>query len=106
MRSVILSVPTPQGSTSPRLAALTRHLKARLLDFDPGGPEVLSCDESTGQIQVRFPNPTPQTVAQALQERFGVEICEEKQYALFYLNETLPFEDLDYVWGCLFEILT
>lgn len=106
MRSVILSVPTPQGSASPRLAALTRHLKARLLDFDPGGPEVLSCDESTGQIQVRFPNHTPQTVAQALQERFGVEICAESQYALFYLNKTLPFEDLDYVWGCLFEILT
>ena len=106
MRSVKLSVSTPQGSTSPRLAALTRHLKARLLDFDPGGPEILSCDESTGQIQVRFPNHSPKTVAQTLQELFGVEICAEKQYALFYLSETLPFEDLDYVWGCLFEILT
>ena len=104
MRSVNLSART--NHPSPRLAALTRHLNARLLDFEPGGPEVLSCDQSTGQIRVRFPNHSPQAVAHALGRRFGVEIRAEEQYALFYLNEMIQFEDLDYVWGCLFEILT
>lgn len=104
MRSVNLS--SPANTASPRLAALTRHLNARLLDFDPGGPEVISCDQSSGQTQVRFPNRSPQAVAQALASRFGVEIRAEEQYALFYLNEMIQFEDLDYVWGCLFEILT
>ena len=104
MRSVTLSVPASRPS--PRLAALTRHLRARLLDFDPGGPEVIAWDEGTGWIKARFPNLSPQEAEEALRSRFGVEICAEGQYALFYLNETLPFEDLDYVWGCLFEILT
>lgn len=106
MRTVILSVPAQMSLPSPRLSALTRHLNARLLDFEPGGPEVISCDERTGQVKARFPHHSTQAVADALHSCFGVDICAENQYALFYLNETILFEDLDYVWGCLYEILT
>ena len=30
----------PAAAPSPRLARLTGHLQARLLDFGPGGPEI------------------------------------------------------------------
>ena len=39
----------PASLPSPRLARLTRHLTARLLDFDPGGPQILWADEERGQ---------------------------------------------------------
>ena len=31
----------PTSAQAPRVARLTRHLKARLEDFGPGGPEVV-----------------------------------------------------------------
>ena len=34
----------PTSAQAPRVARLTRHLKARLEDFGPGGPEVVQAD--------------------------------------------------------------
>ena len=46
------------GSRDPaRVARLTRHLKARLEDFGPGGPQVGSPGEGTGAGAARFPRP-------------------------------------------------
>ena len=44
MRTVQMDVPWT-GEESPRLARLTRHWKARLEDFEPGGPQVLLADQ-------------------------------------------------------------
>lgn len=94
----------PAAAPSPRLARLTRHLTARLLDFDPGGPQVLWADEERGQISARFPGHDLGQVLAGL-ERLGIRVAREGDAALFSLDPDLPFESLDYVWGCLFEIL-
>ena len=38
-------------------------------------------------------------------ERLGICVAREGDAALFSLDPDLPFESLDHVWGCLFEIL-
>lgn len=106
MRSVDLS-PSVRSSGDPlRVAALTRHLHARLLDLGPGGPEVLSVDERLGQITVCFPGRSAQSVLSVLSQRFGIQAAQDGTHILFALNDTVPFEDLDYVWGCLFDLLS
>mgnify|MGYP003373825908 CR=1 FL=1 len=45
----------PTSAQAPRVARLTRHLKARLEDFGPGGPEVVQADQATGTVRFRVP---------------------------------------------------
>lgn len=106
MRAVDLTRRCPVPSDPERRAALTRHLNARLLDFDPGGPEVLLCDPESGLIRFRFPNHSPQWAAAALSAEYHIQTIPTSEYIELYLNETIPFEDLDYVWGCLFQLLS
>ena len=91
MRTVNLSVPAPAKGDPARLARLVRHLEARLHDFGPGGPEVRSADQESGLVLAHFSGGTPRTLADTLARSFGIL--------------DLPFEDLDYVWGCLFQVL-
>lgn len=104
MRHLDLSHSRPRPGGGERTARLTRHLEARLLDFDPGGPEVLETDQRAGFVAVRFPGHTLSEVLEALAAR-GVLAEEESGRAVFHLSPDLPFEGLDYLWGCLFEIL-
>lgn len=94
----------PAAAPSPRLARATRHLKARLLDFGPGGPEVRSADQERGLIAARFPGHDTAQVLAGLRSR-GIAACQEGDLALFWLDPDGRFEDLDYLWGCLFELL-
>lgn len=55
MRQIDLTHPNRVPGSEARVARLTRHLRARLLDFGPGGPEVLSADEAAGAVRARFP---------------------------------------------------
>lgn len=104
MRTLDLTQADRQILDPSRLAALTRHLHARLLDFGPDGPEVLNWDQTSGVIQVTFPGHDIQSVSAQL-KACGVQITPNPDYALLYLDETIPFEHLDYLWGCLFDIL-
>lgn len=104
MRSVNLTLSRPCAGQEALLARLTRHLEARLLDFGPGGPEVLSSDQASGTIRARFPGHEVARVQEDL-ARQGVlveNVCGE---AVFHLSPDIPFEDLDYVWGCLNALL-
>ena len=104
MRTVNLS--QPSGSPDPlRTARLTRHLRARLLDFDPGGPEVTAFDEETGTILVRFPGHDTAQILRRLEQKWGILVGQQEGLARFTLSPGISFEDLDYVWGCLFELL-
>lgn len=105
MKNIQLNVPARSVGDPARLGRLTRHLRARLLDFGPGGPEVLSADEAAGLVSVRFPGRETQSVLQSLARQCGISAAAEGDHALFCLAEDTRFEDLDYVWGCLFEIL-
>ena len=96
------SRPDPQQAE--RTARLTRHLDARLRDFAPGGPEVVSVDQKSGRITARFPGHETHSIVEAL-ERRRVEVGEEDGLAVFLLSPDIAFEDLDYVWGCLNELL-
>jgi hypothetical protein len=40
-----------------------------------------------------------------LREKYGIAAAQSGDRAIFFLGPELPFEDLDYVWGCLFEVL-
>lgn len=103
MYTLNLNRPTPYPS-SPRLAQLTRHLTARLLDFDPGGPQVAAVDEARGLVSARFPGRDLTRLLDALEE-LDIRVSREGDAALFCLDPELPFESLDYLWGCLFDLL-
>lgn len=105
MRQVDLRRSRPQPGQESRTARLTRHLEARLLDFDPGGPEVLCADQAAGQVTARFPGHDTARVLALLEQEFGISVGLEDGLAVFRLSPDLPFEDLDYLWGCLFELL-
>lgn len=105
MRAVDLSRAAPRPGDPRRLARLTRHLAARLRDFAPGGPQVCSVDEEGGLVRASLPGLTPRAAADTLARRFGILVRPEKDCVAFQLSPELPFEDLDYVWGCLFQLL-
>ena len=105
MRTVPLHIPQPGHSHPSRVARLARHLKARLLDFGPGGPEVVLCDQENGIVTARFPGHDTAAVVEQLVSLFGISAAQEGDCAVFYLTDQTPFEDLDYVWGCLFDLL-
>lgn len=105
MRIVPLHIPQPSHSQPDHVARLARHLSARLLDFGPGGPEVVLCDQERGIVTTRFPGHDTAAVAEQLAARFHVSAAVEDDCAVFYLTDQTPFEDLDYVWGCLFDLL-
>ena len=102
MRTVQMDVPWT-GEESPRLARLTRHWKARLEDFEPGGPQVLLADHERGQVLAAFPEHDTDRLRARL-ERRGVRARQEGETLRFFLTPEMPFEDLDYAWGCLNEI--
>lgn len=89
---------------SPRLARMVRHLEARLLDFGPGGPEVLSADQEAGTVTARFPGHDTAQVLEGLRAR-GISAVQQGGEVLFCLDPEGRFEDLDHLWGCLFELL-
>ena len=105
MRYVSLHEALPHSGQEERVARLTRHLAARLRDFGPGGPEVLSADQQAGRIEARFPGHDTGAVLDRLEKRGGVTAGLEGDRAVFLLSPHTRFEDLDYVWGCLFELL-
>lgn len=105
MRTVNLASSAPSTGDPARLARLTRHLEARLQDFGPGGPEVRSADQGNGLIRARFSGRSPKALAEALEHRFGILVRTEGEDVVFQLTPEIPFEDLDYVWGCLFQVL-
>lgn len=55
MRRVDLARPGAPSGDRARVARLIRHLKARLEDFGPGGPQVMGVDEASGTVTARFP---------------------------------------------------
>ena len=52
MRQIDLTHPNRVPGSEARVARLTRHLRARLLDFGPGGPEGLSADEAAVPVSL------------------------------------------------------
>ena len=105
MRQVDLTKTAGDSRDPARVARLTRHWKARLEDFGPGGPQVVSADEEAGAVTARFPGRDTAQVLRRLEEQCGVRAVQEGELALFRLFPQVRFEDLDYVWGCLFDIL-
>ena len=90
MRRVDLARPGAPSGDRARVARLTRHLKARLEDFGPGGPRVTGVDGG---------------VLDRLERDWGVTVLQDGEDAVFRLAPSVRFEDLDYVWGALFEVL-
>lgn len=103
MRAVDLRTPAPAGGDRQRLARLTRHLKARLEDFGPGGPQVLLFDQDQGLVSARIPGRQVQALLALLADR-GVLADREGDALLFRLRPQLRFEDLDHVWGLLYGV--
>lgn len=102
--TIQLDRPCSPGEQSPRLTRLTLHLQARLLDFAPGGPQVLACDSKIGRVAARFPGRDTSQVWAELAQR-GFHAALEEDCAVFYLSPALRFEDLDRLWGTLYELL-
>ena len=105
MRQIDLTHPNRVPGSEARVARLTRHLRARLLDFGPGGPEVLSADEAAGAVRARFPGHDAAKILDRLAASAGVRARLDGDCALFLLSPDTRFEDLDYLWGSLFDLL-
>lgn len=106
MRTVKFISPLPVEEQASRIARQVRHLAARLNDFGPGGPEVLEADPVRGFVSVRFPGHDLESVLNQLSTQHGVSAVLEGDHAVFHLSPAISFEDLDYTWGCLFELLS
>ena len=65
----------------------------------------MDADQGAGTVTARFPGHDTAQVLRELEERWGVRAAREGELALFRLSQAVSFEDLDYVWGCLFDIL-
>ena len=105
MRQIDLTHPNRVPGSEARVARLTRHLRARPLDFGPGGPEVLSADEAAGAVRARFPGHDAAKILDRLAASAGVRARLDGDCALFLLSPDTRFEDLDYLWGSLFDLL-
>ena len=105
MKHIDFTVPLPQCYDPEHLARQVRHLAARLRDFGPGGPELLSADQTTGQVRARFPGHSADDIRRQLEERFFIRTRLGGDALLFQLTPHIAFEELDHVWGCLFELL-
>lgn len=105
IRVVDLSISPAYPKNSEHLARLVRHLQERLKDLGPNGPSLSPCQES-GRITALFPSYSSAELAENLAQRFGVLVQAAENEVIFNLSPDLPFEDLDYVWGCLFQLLT
>lgn len=106
MRTVNFTLPLPAEEQTSRIARQVRHLAARLNDFGSGGPEVLKADPVCGFVSARFPGRDPESVLNQLSTRHGISAVREGDHAVFHLSPAISFEDLDYTWGCLFELLS
>lgn len=95
--------PTPEQAS--RVARLTRHLKARLEDFGPGGPEVIQADQESGVVRFRIPGKDSVWLQGQLGERWNIRISVEDGLAVCRLGADIAFEQLDRFWGCLFELV-
>lgn len=105
MKYIDFTTSLPQGYDPEQLARRVRHLAARLQDFGPGGPELLSADQTTGLVLARFPGHDTGHIRRQLEERFGIRTRLDGDTLLFQLTPHIAFEELDHVWGCLFELL-
>lgn len=106
MRTVNFTSILPVEEQDFRIARKVRHLAARLNDFGPGGPEVLTADPVCGFVSARFPGHDAESVLTLLSTRHGISVVLDGDHAVFYLSPAISFEDLDYTWGCLFELLS
>ena len=106
MKAIDLSAPAASSGSPARLARLVRHLEARLADLGPGGPQAISACQQTGLVLARFPGHSPQSLADTLKENFGIQVRSEGDFVAFQLTPDLSFEDLDYVWGSLFQLVS
>lgn len=78
---------------------------ARLEDFGPGGPEEVRGDQDTGVVTARVPGRSAARAAEQLEREFGILAGVEGDRLRFSLTPAVRFEELDYLWGCLYELL-
>ena len=88
MRQLDLTRSAP-GADQERTARLARHLEARLRDFGPGGPEVLSCDQRTGTVTARFPGHSTMDILEQLDTRFHIRAVREGPPRLLSSRESI-----------------
>ena len=77
MRQIDLTHPNRVPGSEARVARLTRHLRARLLDFGPGGPRVTGVDEASGTVTARFPGQDTGGVLDRLERDWGVTVLQD-----------------------------
>lgn len=105
MKAINLRDPAPCQEQPERQARLVRHLAARLQDFGPGGPELICADQDSGRVCARFPGHSCGQIVSRLEKEFGVLSGVEGDCVLFRLSPGVQFEELDYLWGCLYQLL-
>ena len=105
MRRVDLARPGAPSGDRARVARLTRHLKARLEDFGPGGPQVTGVDEASGTVTARFPGQDTGGGLDRLERDWGVTALPDGGDAVFPLAPSVRVWGLGHVWGALFEVL-
>ena len=66
---------------------------------------VTDWSQEQGKLSVSIPNHSAIQMQQALKQ-YGITCPVEQEKLVFYLSEQIAFEDLDFVWGVLFQILS
>lgn len=97
------SKPAPKEEYGSVLAALVRHLKARVEEFHCA--TVLDYQEEEGRLTVQFEGFSPQEVAEALYQFRDIVVQVEGDSIRFYLNQSHSHEWNDTIWGGLYGYL-
>lgn len=103
---LMYQTPAPQKeleAQGEKIAKLTRHLKARLEEFECITLSI--CCEETGCIKAQFQGYDPVAVAEGLYEFRKIKVVVEEDGLVFYLRGDQPHEHIDTVWGGLFTTL-
>lgn len=103
MRHIVLNIPTHECDDPAHLARLTRHLRARMEDLNPTSPQITQFDPKNGLVGVRPTDMDSWDYVNRLERLYGIFAAAEENDVVFFLNPDIRFEDLDYVWGCLFQ---
>lgn len=86
-----------------RVGRLARHLRARMMELEENGLEIRDFREEEGLVSVAAPD--QENLAGRLRWEHGIHGKPIQDGVELWVNPRTAFEELDGVWGALYELL-
>ena len=92
------------GEERERVRRLARHLHARMAELEEDGLEIRAFREEEGLVAIAVPE--QENLAGRLRWEHGVHGAVKDGSVELWVTPATAFEDLDSVWGAVYEILS